>query len=146
MRKGLKIRYITGRVGDALGGLSAYLATLAENFDRSGFGFAARARVGAGAQRLRCGARRRRGAALRVRGVAGAGHMAGRAERLRTRAPRAQPRASGRAEPSRGSGFYVFHFHGSATHSHAHSRPPAASEKGAQINGPSQRVVVVAAG
>lgn len=33
MRKGLKIRYITGRVGDALGGLSAYLATLAENFD-----------------------------------------------------------------------------------------------------------------
>ena len=46
------------------------------------FGFAARARVGAGAQILRRGARRRRGAALRVRGIAGAGHMAGRAERL----------------------------------------------------------------
>ena len=33
MRDGLKIRYITGRGGDALGGLSAYLATLCENFD-----------------------------------------------------------------------------------------------------------------
>ena len=33
MRDGLKIRYITGRGGDALGGLSAYLATLSENFD-----------------------------------------------------------------------------------------------------------------
>ena len=33
MRDGLKIRYITGRGGDALGGLSAYLATLCANFD-----------------------------------------------------------------------------------------------------------------
>ena len=33
MRDGLKIRYITGRGGDALGGLIAYLATLSENFD-----------------------------------------------------------------------------------------------------------------
>lgn len=33
MRADMKIRYITGRGGDALGGLSAYLATLSENFD-----------------------------------------------------------------------------------------------------------------
>lgn len=33
MREGLIIRYITGRGGDALGGLSAHLGTLSENFD-----------------------------------------------------------------------------------------------------------------